>query len=87
MPTRLKRYYGAKHLHFITSSCYHRLPRLGTARRRDLFLKILEQIRRRYHFVVLGYVVMPEHFHLLISGPEIGDPSVVMKVVRRGSRG
>ena len=82
MPAELKRYYGAKHLHFITGSCYHRWPRLGTARRRDLFLKIFEETRQRYRFVVLGYVIMPEHFHLLISEPEIGDPSVVMKVVK-----
>ena len=62
--------------------CYHRLPRLGTRRRRDRFLKVLEEARQRYHFVVVGYVIMPEHFHLLISEPEIGDPSVVMKVVK-----
>jgi len=36
---------------------------LGTARQRDLFLKVLEQARQRYQFVVVGFVVMPEHFH------------------------
>jgi putative transposase len=36
-----------------------------------------------YQFVVVGYVVMPEHFHLLISEPEQGDPSVVMKVLKQ----
>jgi len=56
---------------------------LGTAHRRDLFLKILEQARQRYRFVVVGYVVMPEHFHLLISEPERDDPSVVLKVVKQ----
>lgn len=25
---------------------------------------------------------MPEHFHLLITEPDVGDPSVVMKVVK-----
>ena len=25
---------------------------------------------------------MPEHFHLLMSEPQVGDPSVVMKVVK-----
>ena len=83
MPSRLKRYYTGRDLHFITCSCYRRRPLLGTARRRDLFLKILEQTRQRYQFVVVGYVVMPEHFHLLISEPEKGDPSVVMKVVKQ----
>ena len=67
MPTRLKRYYGTSHLHFITFSCYHRQPWLESARRRDQFLKVFEQVRQRYQFVVVGYVVMPEHVHLLIS--------------------
>ena len=31
---------------------------------------------------MIGYVVMPEHFHLLITEPEVEDPSVVMKVVK-----
>ncbi len=56
---------------------------LGTPERRDLFLQVLEQTRQRYHFVFVGYVVMPEHIHLLISEPEQGDPSVVMKVVKQ----
>jgi putative transposase len=51
--------------------------------RRDLFLQVLEQVRQRYRFVVVGYVVMAEHIHLLISEPEKGDPSVVMKVVKQ----
>jgi REP element-mobilizing transposase RayT len=63
----LKRLYGSGDLHFITASYYRRQPLLGTAGRRDLFLKVFEQARRRYQFVVLGYAVMPEHFHLLIS--------------------
>ena len=83
MTKGLVRYYGAAHLHFITCSCYGRQPQLRTARRRDLFLTILEETRRQYRFVVHGYVVMPEHFHLLITEPEVGDPSVVMKVVKQ----
>jgi putative transposase len=80
---RLHRYYGMHDLHFITSSCYRRGPELGSAWRRDLFVKILEEARRKYGFVVHGYVVMPEHFHLLIAEPEVGDPSVVMKVIKQ----
>ena len=64
MPSGLHRTYGAHHLHFITCSCYRRLPFLRTARSRDRFLAIVEQTRASYHFVVAGYVVMPEHIHL-----------------------
>ena len=83
MPKRLRRCYGGGYLHFITSSCYHRRPILGTAQRRSLFLEVLEQVRRRYRFVVVGYVVMPEHFHLLISEPQKGTPSTVMQVLKQ----
>jgi hypothetical protein len=58
MPSGLHRTYGAHHLHFITTSCYRRLPFLRTARSCDTFLTILEQTRQRYRFVVVGYVVM-----------------------------
>jgi putative transposase len=80
----LKRYYGAGHLHFITCSCYGRKPFLGSARRRDLFVTILEQVRKRYAFVIVGYVVMPEHIHLLISEPQKKNPSTVMQALKLG---
>jgi putative transposase len=83
MPTGLKRYYGAGHAHFITCGCYHRQPWLDTPVRRNLLLTILEEVRQRYRFVVLGYVVMPDHFHLLISEPQVGDPSKVMQLVKQ----
>jgi len=83
MPAGLHRTYGAHHLHFITWSCYRRLPFLSSAPRRDRFLRILEQVRQRYRFVVVGYVVMPEHVRLLITEPEVGNPSTVMQVLKQ----
>jgi putative transposase len=84
MPNRLHRYYGAGYSHFITTSCYRRLPLLDSPRNRDLFLRVPEQVRVRYRFVVVGYVVMPEHVHLLLGEPQRGDPSVVMKALKQG---
>lgn len=84
MPNRLHRYYGAGYSHFITTSCYQRLPLLGSPRNRDLFVRVLEQVRRRYHFAVVGYVVMPEHVHLLITEPRRGSPSTVMQAIKQG---
>lgn len=83
MAAGLHRTYGAHHLHFITCSCYHRKPNLATPRARDRFLHVLEEARLHYRFVVVGYVVMPEHFHILISEPEVGSPSTVMQVVKQ----
>jgi putative transposase len=83
MPVGLHRTYGAHHLHFITNSCSRRLPLFASARARNRFLSILEQTRRKYRFVVVGYVVMPEHLHLLITEPEAGSSSTVMQVLKQ----
>jgi len=83
MKHRLERRYGLGHLHFITCSCYRRLPLFAAQRTRDIFLRILSEVRDRYDFGLLGYVVMPEHVHLLITEPNVGDPSVIMKVLKQ----
>jgi putative transposase len=83
LKNRLERRYGQRHLHFITCSCHRRRPLLGAARKRDAFLKILDEVRTRYQFLLVGYVVMPEHIHLLISEPRVGTPSTVMQVLKQ----
>jgi putative transposase len=80
---RLERRYGQRHLHFITCSCYRRRPLLNAPRKRDAFLKILDETRTRYQFFLVGYVVMPEHIHLLMSEPKIGTPGTVMQVLKQ----
>jgi putative transposase len=82
MPSGLKRYYGKGHLHFITFSCHRRLPLLKTARARDIFVKELEKVRAAMGFRLLGYVVMPEHVHLLIGEPPQGTPSTVLQKLK-----
>lgn len=83
MPKGLQRFHGNRDLHFITCSCYQRRPFLHTIDRRDLFLQLLEETRQNYQFAVTGYVVMPEHFHLLVSEPERGTLSLVMQVLKQ----
>jgi putative transposase len=79
-----RRYYGTKELHFITCSCYHRQAWLASRQRRDLFLAGFEEVRRGYGFVVVGYVAMPDHIHIVVSEPEKGDPSRVMQAIKQG---
>ena len=83
MKHRLERRYGLGHLHFVTCSCYRRKPLLGTERARSLFLKILAEVRERYDFALIGYVVMPEHIHLLMGESRRGTPTTVMQVLKQ----
>src|SRR5579862_7857371 len=82
MPKKLKRYYGLGHLHFITFSCHRRMPLLGTMSSRNTFVRTLNEVRAQHHFALVGYVVMPEHVHLLIGEPETGDPSGVVQSLK-----
>jgi putative transposase len=88
----LKRHQHLGHLHFVTFSCYQRQPRLKTATARDLFEDALERTRCRYGFQVVGYVVMPEHVHLLVSEPSkeslaLGLQALKLSVTRRSEQG
>jgi len=83
MPTRLKRYYGQGDLHFLTFSCYQRRPLLDAPLARTFFLSTLDEIRVRYRFKVLGYVVMPEHVHLLLSELPEQTLSVALKALKQ----
>jgi REP element-mobilizing transposase RayT len=49
-----------------------------------LFLKILDRVRRRYRSVVLGYVVMPKHVHLLVSEPQQQTLSTAIQALKLG---
>jgi putative transposase len=64
MANGLIRRYGQGHLHFITFTCFRRLPLLRSIRARNVFVQILSETRDRYGFALVGYVVMPEHVHL-----------------------
>jgi putative transposase len=87
MPKGLKRYYRQHHLQSITCSCYRRLPLLRSVRAKSVFVKIPGEVRERNGFVLVGYVVMPEHIHLLIGEPARDRPSTIMQVLSsRASR-
>ena len=83
MPSGLTRYYGGHDLHFITFSCYHRQPFLNTVTSRDMFVETLEETRQRYSFLILGYVFMSNHIHLLITEPEKTPLSTTIQVLKQ----
>jgi putative transposase len=83
MPKGLVRYQKSGNFHFITFSCYRRLPLLGERAAYKTFESELEAVRRRYGFVVAGYVLMPEHVHLLVGEPLVSSLSVALQVLKQ----
>lgn len=82
MAKGLVRYQQAGDLHFITFSCSGRRPFLATPATRNIFERSLETMRIRYQFLILGYVVMPEHVHLLVSEPKNAPLSKAIQALK-----
>jgi putative transposase len=80
MPAGLVRLHNSGQLHFITFSCYDRRPYLNTVR--EIFEHSLESIRKRYLFLVAGYVVMPEHIHMLVGELEVAPLSKAIQALK-----
>jgi putative transposase len=81
--TKLIRYQHGGCFHFVTFSCYRRRPLLAQAAAYGIFEGELEAVRQRYGFVVAGYVLMPEHVHLLIGEPIRSTLSVVLQMLKQ----
>ncbi|MGA8940271.1 MAG: transposase [Acidobacteriaceae bacterium] len=45
-------------------------------------MQSLEAMRQRYDFYVLGYVVMPEHVHLVVSEPKHAPLSKAVQALK-----
>jgi putative transposase len=83
MPTGLRRHHGQGDLHFLTFCCYHRRPYLQTALAKSIFLEILAEVRAQFEFQLIGYVLMPEHVHLLLSEPQNATLSTALQVLKQ----
>jgi putative transposase len=83
MTNRLVRYQQCGCFHFLTFSCYRRQALLTREGAYGVFERGLEAVRVRYGFVVAGYVVMPEHVHLLVGEPRRSSLSVALQVLKQ----
>jgi len=80
----LKRFQQSGQTHFVTFCCFHRHPRFTAAASKRVFEAGLERVRRRFGLCVYGYVVMPEHVHLLISEPPQATLTDALKSLKQG---
>ena len=85
MPDGLKRYQRAGDVHLVTFSCDGRRAYLAEGDAYATFEQVLERMRARHALLVFGYVLMPEHVHLLVSEPPVTRLDVVLKAVKQES--
>ena len=83
VPSRLKRYQHFGSDHFLTFSSYRRLALLKSDHACRTFEGVLEKVRRWYGFYVFGYVIMPDHVHLLVSEPREDELSAAVQMLKQ----
>ena len=84
MPWSLHRFHQSGQSHFVTFCCYHRRPSFTTNTSKQTFESALERVRKSFNLCVYGYVVMPEHVHLLIGEPQSKILADVLKSLKQG---
>ncbi len=85
MPVGLQRLQNEGDLHFITFRCHDRRPFLNAPRSKQVIESMIETLRTRHDFAVLGYVLMPEHVHLLTTEPKTGSVASTLPVLKGGT--
>jgi len=84
MPSRLNRFHESGQTHFITFGYWHRKQHFHKPEAARVFEAALERIRRDYQLCVYGYVVMPDHVHLLISELQRQTRADAIKSLKQG---
>ena len=62
---RPKRFREINHPYFVTSATLDRQPLFANPHSAAMFIDVLYWTRARYEHLLLAFVVMPDHFHLL----------------------
>ena len=83
MPKGLIRYQNSGQFHFLTFSCCKRQPLLARSNGYSLMEQTLERVRQTHKLVVAGYVLMPEHVHLLVGEPYLGSLGAAIQALKQ----
>jgi len=80
-----QRYFAPGQLQFITSSVYRRRKLFDSPRLRGVFVDVLRQLRRERGFLLIGWVLMPEHLYLLIKPQPAESTSALLQELKKRS--
>jgi putative transposase len=80
--TRLRHYDDEGTDRFVTFSCYRRLAGFSDDRPKEILVHYLDIARNKHGFKIHGYVIMPEHVHLVLYPPEGMKLGLVIREIK-----
>ena len=78
-----RRFFAPGQLQFITSTVYRRLKLFDSYRLRLMFVEVLREYRQELGFLLIGWVLMPEHFHFLIKPEPAESTSRLLQELKK----
>ena len=82
---KLIHFVGENACYFLTSTTHKRKPVFNNHQNAEILCNIIHNLRNREKMLLLGFVIMPEHFHLLIIPTSGMKVSWIMQEIKKGS--
>lgn len=79
---KYKRIDNTNTVRFVTLSCFHQMSLFKTQFAILTFIKHLRNIKAKYNFKLYGYVIMPDHVHLIILPPEKTKLAIIINELK-----
>jgi putative transposase len=79
------RHYTPGHSQFITTSVYRRAQLFRSERLARHFVDVLRQLRAEMKFALIGWVLMPEHFHVLLRAEPADTTTLIVQQLKQQS--
>lgn len=54
-------------VHYVTSVTYNRVPVFRSDHACEIFVEVLSEVRNKFPYKLIGYVIMPDHAHAIIN--------------------
>ena len=70
--------------YFITASCYQKQSLFQSQRMAELFINVLFHYQNQHKYLIHEFVVMPNHFHLLITPQPSAALEKAMQFIKGG---
>lgn len=82
--TNLPKFNDESYAHFVTTRTYNNRPYFDNEEFARILLMELKFYRERYGFIVLGWVIMPNHLHLLLWWDKEEKLTLTVSKIMRG---
>ena len=83
VPPRLVRKFPSNPVFFVTVCTYRRVPLLANVAVNARFVQFVQQAYTKYNIAVGRYVIMPDHIHFFVRGPDDFDLGRWMGVLKQ----